>query len=416
MQVTSTQQNSKTKRHDSVELSRYLNNSKGFTLVELLISIAIIGILAAVGIPQYTQYKVRAYDAHSKQALKDMHLLCNAYWLDTDTLQGCDLPKIKEATYGFNQNTDVLATLPPSPLDNFCASAKHNSSPNTYSIDSAAMISDNGDCGSGKDDAIARRRGYANAKEEKIAADLCPENYVHMNEKYLLHLGGLEELCGRNCTGYNEDAFKDPGCTNTKEGRRCTRNGDIDTEGGLCISYGHELRPSGCSVCGKTSQPTFRVQRPTNRNYGPELFALQNGFNQCEGSITRFNRYNPLKTGRINAVCATLANFVNQGPTIPITPPSITQEELEQIKSNIRLGLQQIPGRYMGGLAPAVQKEIRNEYAASLTRGTVNAKLERAMKPKLEQIVNIISDNEFDCEAAGSANAYRTGNCPYKRD
>ncbi len=70
-----------------------------------------------------------------------MHLLCNAYWLDTDALQGCDLPKIKEVTYGFNQNTDVVATLPPSPLDNFCASAKHNSSPNTYSIDSAALIS-----------------------------------------------------------------------------------------------------------------------------------------------------------------------------------------------------------------------------------------------------------------------------------
>jgi type IV pilus assembly protein PilA len=141
MQLTSTQKNSKTRRHDFVELSRYINNSKGFTLVELLISIAIIGILAAVGIPQYTQYKVRAYDAHSKQALKDMHLLCNAYWLDTDSEKGCDLPIIKDATYGFNQNTDVVATLPPSPLDNFCASAKHNSSPNTYSIDSAALIS-----------------------------------------------------------------------------------------------------------------------------------------------------------------------------------------------------------------------------------------------------------------------------------
>ena len=75
-----------------------------------------------------------------------MHLLCNAYWLDTDALQGCDLPKIKETTYGFNQNTDVVATLPPSPLDNFCASAKHNSSPNTYSIDSAALISTGSGC------------------------------------------------------------------------------------------------------------------------------------------------------------------------------------------------------------------------------------------------------------------------------
>jgi prepilin-type N-terminal cleavage/methylation domain-containing protein len=136
----------KTKRDNSLVLSQFYKSAKGFTLIEILIGIAIIGILSAVAIPQYNKYKIRGYDAHSKQALKDMHLLCNAYWLDTDSTQGCNLPKIKEATYGFNQDADVVATLPPSPLDNFCASAKHNSSPNTYSIDSASLISDGSNC------------------------------------------------------------------------------------------------------------------------------------------------------------------------------------------------------------------------------------------------------------------------------
>jgi len=119
---------------------------EGFTLIEMLIAIAIIGILAAVGIPTYNEYKIRGYDAHSKQALHDMYKLCNAYWLDTNPLEACDLSTIKSAYYGFTQNPDVVATLPPSPQDKFCGSAKHKDSSSTYSIDSAAVISPGNAC------------------------------------------------------------------------------------------------------------------------------------------------------------------------------------------------------------------------------------------------------------------------------
>ena len=119
----------------------------GFTLIEILNVIVIIGIVGAVGIPQFSQYKNKAYDGHAKRALKDMHLLCNAFWIDTYPSQACDLPTIKGTYYGFNQSPDVLATLPPAPSDTFCATAKHDSSPNVFSINNASLISSGEMCG-----------------------------------------------------------------------------------------------------------------------------------------------------------------------------------------------------------------------------------------------------------------------------
>jgi type IV pilus assembly protein PilA len=59
------------------------NNQKGFTLVELMIVVAIIGILAAIAIPQFAAYRAKAFNAAAESDLRNFKTAMEASLADT---------------------------------------------------------------------------------------------------------------------------------------------------------------------------------------------------------------------------------------------------------------------------------------------------------------------------------------------
>lgn len=56
-----------------MQKTQITQNQKGFSLIELMIVVAIIGLLAAIGIPQYAKFQARARQSEAKGHLNSMY-------------------------------------------------------------------------------------------------------------------------------------------------------------------------------------------------------------------------------------------------------------------------------------------------------------------------------------------------------
>jgi len=64
---------------------RYIKRDRGFTLIELMIVVAIIGILAAIAIPNFMTYQAKARQSEAKVNLGGVFTTATSYFAENNT-------------------------------------------------------------------------------------------------------------------------------------------------------------------------------------------------------------------------------------------------------------------------------------------------------------------------------------------
>jgi len=125
-----------------MEVEEVKSNNKGFTLIELLIVIGIIGVLAAIAIPRFNQYKARAYDSDVKSNIHNVYLACKAYWADSGSGVSCTTTIALLSTYGYLQSKDVIWTGAAGAETAWAGTAYNtNTTTKTFTVNSLGAIS-----------------------------------------------------------------------------------------------------------------------------------------------------------------------------------------------------------------------------------------------------------------------------------
>lgn len=120
-----------------------MRNEKGFTLIELLIVVVIIGILAAIAIPQFASTKEKAFDAGAKSDLRNLMTAEEAYFSDFQAYTNSTVAAGSTADLDGDGNADFQASANVSLAgtaytDGYQITSQHASSNKVWCVNSSA--------------------------------------------------------------------------------------------------------------------------------------------------------------------------------------------------------------------------------------------------------------------------------------
>lgn len=98
-----------------------MHKQSGFTLVEILVVVALVGILSAIAVPMYGDYVTRSKISEAIAQLSDMRVKMEQFFLDNRTYQGACA-------------TGTVAPLPVPPQVRYFTYTCPTLQPTTYSI------------------------------------------------------------------------------------------------------------------------------------------------------------------------------------------------------------------------------------------------------------------------------------------
>ena len=121
---------------------KLLNKKEGFTLIELMIVVVIIGILAAIAIPKFANTKEKAYVASMKSDLRNLVTAQEAYFSDNNSTYASSTGAMGN---NYKASSGVTVTMGSVTATGWSATAGHTSTTKTCAISVGGTATNEGE-------------------------------------------------------------------------------------------------------------------------------------------------------------------------------------------------------------------------------------------------------------------------------